>query len=150
MGTTRSFSRASSSSGARKRNLAPMLTLVLIWVALLIGAIALSTFALRWGGRVARVGRPTVGRALTVVILIHVIGFIVMGLMAGTREPVSLAGTVAREAGVFLFASLTAVMLIRRIMEASFGRAALAWLFFFGAQLLLVALVLGLIRPFVS
>src|SRR5688500_16411521 len=150
MGTTRSFSRASSSSGARKRNLAPMLTLVLIWVALLIGAIALSTFALRWGGRVARVERPTVGRALTIVILIHIIGVIFLALMTRVREPLALAGTIVSEAGVFLLA-FVAIMLIRRIMKASsFGRAALAWLFFFGVQLLLIALVFGLIRPFVS
>jgi signal peptidase I len=127
-----------------------MLTLILIWIALLIVAIALSTFALRWGGRVARVGRPTVGRALTIVILIHIIGFIFMALMTRMREPHSLTGTIVREAGVFLFGTFIAIMLIQRIMRASFGRAALAWLFFFGAQLLLIALVLGFIRPFVS
>lgn len=127
-----------------------MVTLVFIWSALLIVAIALSTFALRWGGRVARVERPTVGRALTIIILIHIIGFIFMALMSRVREPLSLAGTIVREAGMFLFASFIAIMLIQRIMKASFGRAALAWLFFFGSQLLLIALLLGLIRPFVS
>src|SRR5262245_11160485 len=114
-----------------------MLTLILIWIALLIVAIALSTFALRWGGRVARVERPTVGRALTIVILIHIIG-IFMARMTGMREPHSLADTIVREAAVFLFAAFIAIMLIQRIMKASFGRAAMAWLFFFGAQLLLI------------
>jgi signal peptidase I len=127
-----------------------MLTLLFIWSALLIVAIALSTFALRWGGRVARVERPTAGRALMVVVVIHVIGLIVTALMTRMREPLSPAGTIVREAGAFLFGSVVTIMLIRRIMKASFGRAALAWLFFVGAQILLIALIIGLIRPFVS
>src|SRR5688572_870503 len=128
-----------------------MLTLALVWLALLIVSIAISTFALRWGGRVARVEWPTVGRALTIVILIQVLSLIFMVLTSLMREPLSPGGAIAREAGVFLVASFIAIMLIQRIMKASsLGRAALAWLFFFGSQLLLVAVTVGLVLPFVS
>ncbi len=116
-------------------------------VAGLIGSMALWAWFLWLGARWARISDVSFLRAVVAAVLCGFVGLAVQG--AELVDP-SLFDRYPLAAPLTLFASGLGLswLLVQWILRTSFGRAILAWLPTLASQAVILAIILGIVRPF--